>query len=227
MDFSQLISPPPPPPPPLPSTRRVFFSFHFQNDIWRANQVRQSWRFNKTRLQSCRYSNDDLGFRDASIWEKAKGEGVSSMKRLIHTRLKNTSVTCILAGSETYSRRWVRYEIAKSVARGNALLVVYINELKIPNGSTSRAGPNPLNHIGVYMDSSNNWIHFAERESVSKGWKHYEDHRSRVTLWKGWTRPLSTSPAPLTSCVRTYSYISDNGKDNFVNWVHRAANSLK
>ena len=23
--------------------RRVFFSFHYKNDVWRANQVRNSW----------------------------------------------------------------------------------------------------------------------------------------------------------------------------------------
>ena len=91
MAFSNVI------PSSQPRTRRVFFSFHFQNDIWRVNQVRQSWRYNNPNSQLCRYSNDDLGFRDASIWERAKREGVLSMKRLIDARIKNTSVTCILA----------------------------------------------------------------------------------------------------------------------------------
>ena len=220
MAFSNVI------PSSQPRTRRVFFSFHFQNDIWRVNQVRQSWRYNNPNSQLCRYSNDDLGFRDASIWERAKREGVLSMKRLIDARIKNTSVTCILAGSETYARRWVRYEIVKSVINGNALLVVYINELKDSNGFISQAGPNPLNLIGVYRGNSNGAIYFAERASENHNWQCYNDYSSSITLRKGWTNPTSANVIPLVQSASTYFYNSHNGKDNFARWVHLAANSL-
>ncbi len=44
--------------------RRVFFSFHYQNDIWRVNQVRDSGEFKSV-------EGTDT-FYDSSLWEEAK-----------------------------------------------------------------------------------------------------------------------------------------------------------
>jgi MTH538 TIR-like domain (DUF1863) len=44
--------------------RRVFFSFHYERDIWRASIVRNSWVTKPDRQAA--------GFFDASIWEEAK-----------------------------------------------------------------------------------------------------------------------------------------------------------
>ena len=95
-----------------PRKRRVFFSFHHKQDIWRVNQIRNSWRY---RHESEREAE---GFYDGSIWERSKGEGDESLKALIREGIKNTSVTCVLAGTYTYQRRWVRYEIARSIVTG-------------------------------------------------------------------------------------------------------------
>ena len=46
--------------------RRVFFSFHYERDIWRVNVVRNSW-LTKGR--------EAAGFWDASLWEEAKKKG--------------------------------------------------------------------------------------------------------------------------------------------------------
>lgn len=97
--------------------RRVFFSFHYQNDIIRANQVRNSWRFQK---EDRRIAG---GFFDGSIWEKSQRTGPESLKTLIREGIKNTSVTAVLVGQETWSRRWVRYEIARSVVKGKVFLL--------------------------------------------------------------------------------------------------------
>jgi len=43
--------------------RRVFFSFHYERDIWRANIVRNSWVTKPDR--------EAAGFVDATVWEKA------------------------------------------------------------------------------------------------------------------------------------------------------------
>ena len=43
--------------------RRVFFSFHYERDIWRANVVRNSW---------VTQDREAAGFWDASLWEEAK-----------------------------------------------------------------------------------------------------------------------------------------------------------
>lgn len=86
--------------------RRVFFSFHYQDVIdFRANVVRNHWLTKPDR--------EAAGFFDASIWEDAKKTGSIVLKRLINKEVQNTSVTVVLIGSNTYARRWVRYEIIK------------------------------------------------------------------------------------------------------------------
>jgi hypothetical protein len=115
--------------------RRVFFSFHYERDIWRANVVRNCW-VTKDR--------EAAGFFDASLWEEAKKKGDGEIKKLIDSALKNTTVTAVLIGKETASRTYVKYEIDKSIERGNGLLGVRIEKIKNKDGSTDEAGSNPL-----------------------------------------------------------------------------------
>jgi hypothetical protein len=86
--------------------RRVYFGFDYEDVAdFRANVVRNHWRTKEHR--------DAAGFFDASLWERTVSQGDLAVKRLINRGLQGTSVTCILVGSETYSRSWVRYEILK------------------------------------------------------------------------------------------------------------------
>jgi hypothetical protein len=58
--------------------------------------------------------------------------------------LFGTTVTAVLIGSQTASRRWVKYEINQSLARGNGLFGIYIHNIKDQNGGTDSKGSNPL-----------------------------------------------------------------------------------
>ena len=75
------------------------------------------------------------GFFDASLWEDAKKTSDLAIKRLINGGLDNTSVTCVLIGSQTFNRRWVRYEIIRSIEKGNKILGIHINGFKDKNGT--------------------------------------------------------------------------------------------
>lgn len=121
--------------------RRVFFSFHYQRDIFRVNQVRNSW--------IVRPGDENANFWDQSLWEKAKLKGDAEIKKLIDRGLVNSSVTAVLIGAETYGRRWVEYEIIESWNRGNRLLGIYIHNLRSINGYTDIQGQNPFNRIEV------------------------------------------------------------------------------
>ena len=165
-----------------PQKRRVFFSFHYQNDVWRANQVRNSWRYQHEQQREAE------GFFDGSMWESSKRTGPDSLKSLIREGMKNTSVTCILAGEQTYARRWVRYEIARSIVKGNGLLVVKIHNLKNQSQYISSPGPNPLNFMGTYLVGDGR-ILLAEKTNGK--WVRYEDHTQAVTLPSSWRRPTS------------------------------------
>lgn len=114
--------------------RKVFFSFHYERDIWRTNVVRNSGIVEGTAA---------AGFHDASLWEEAKKKGDAEVKKLIDKGLVGTSVTVVLIGAETASRKFVDYEIDQSIARGNGLLGIYISGIKDQNGITDVQGPAP------------------------------------------------------------------------------------
>ena len=61
-----------------------------------------------------------------------------------------TSAVCVLVGSETWLRRWVRYEIARAVIDELGLLAVHINSIRHHQRLTTDAlGPNPLEYMAV------------------------------------------------------------------------------
>jgi len=122
--------------------RRVFFSFHYQRDLWRANIVRNSPTVEGTSA---------AGFSDASLWEEAKRKGDEAIKRLIDNGLSGTTVTVVLIGAETATRKYVTYEIEQSIKRGNGLLGVRIHGLKDKNGNTDSWGsvPTALSNAGA------------------------------------------------------------------------------
>src|SRR5689334_12207424 len=127
--------------------KRVYFAFHYQDVIdFRANVVRNHWVTKEHR--------DAAGFFDASLWEEAEAEGDLAIKRLINAGLQGTTVTCVLIGSRTFARPWVRYELLKSFKRGNDLLAVHINSITGKNRQTKPSGPDPLTYLGVTFSDS-------------------------------------------------------------------------
>ena len=100
--------------------RRVFFSFHYQRDVWRVNQSRSI-----PNVTGCAAA----GFEDASLWEEAKKKGEATIKKMIDDALHNTSVTVVFIGNQTAKRQYIRYEIEQSIARGNGVVGVQINHL--------------------------------------------------------------------------------------------------
>jgi hypothetical protein len=130
--------------------RRVFFSFHYERDIWRVSQVRNSW-VTKPNIE-------EAGYIDKAGWESIEKEGEDAIKRWIANQLDGTSVTVVLIGKETSTRDWVRYEIRKSYERKNGLLGVYIHNLKDSEGKTDVQGNNHFGEIG--KDDKGNPIYF-------------------------------------------------------------------
>ncbi|SEO74943.1 MTH538 TIR-like domain [Halorientalis persicus] len=121
--------------------RRVFFSFHFDRDHWRANQVRNSWLTQDDR--------ESAGYIDAADWESLKRQGDDAIKRWINDQMKGTSVTAVLIGKETYDRDWVEYEIKKSWRDGNGIVGIRIHNLEDESGYTDSRGKNPLSKIYI------------------------------------------------------------------------------
>jgi len=123
--------------------RRVFFSFHYERDVWRAGQVRNSW-VTKDR--------EAAGFWDAASWEEIKKKGEESIKKWIDKQLEGTSVTAVLIGAETSGREYVDYEIEQSHKKGNGLLGIYIHNIKDNKLNTDVKGNNPFDHWYITVD---------------------------------------------------------------------------
>lgn len=189
--------------------KKVFFSFHYQDVIdFRANTVRKHGSF--------KLSSKEAGYYDSSIWESTKKEGDIALKRLINKGLKNTSNTCVLIGTKTYERPWVRYEIFKSFLTGNHLLGVHINGIKCKNQKTKNLGKNPFNYVGFYAKDkdtldlveykSNKWYYYKKIESKSSFT--YKNHGLSI----GNTHKLS-------KFYSAYKWYEDDGFNNFANWL--------
>lgn len=114
--------------------RRVFFSFHYQRDIWRINQIR-----NIPNVTGCAAA----GFQDASLWEEARKKGDEAIKKLIDDGLYNTSVTVVFIGEKTSGRKYINYEIEQSIKRGNGIIGVQIHHLKDKDGKVDSVGAIP------------------------------------------------------------------------------------
>lgn len=121
--------------------RRVFFSFHYERDIWRAQQVRKSWVTQANRAAA--------GFFDGSLDEAAKAKDEVRLKTAIRRGLRGTTCTVVLIGAKTSQRSYVLFEIAESRARGNALLGVRIHQLKDRGQRTDARGGNPFTRVAA------------------------------------------------------------------------------
>lgn len=133
--------------------RRAFFSFHYKNDVWRANIVRNSW-----------VTKDDkeaAGFIDAAAFEEVEKGGDAAIKKWIGEQLVGTSVTVVLIGTETSSRDYVKYELEKSWEKGNGILGIYIHQIKNKDSKTSTKGSNSFGPIFTSPDDDKKY--FFER----------------------------------------------------------------
>ncbi len=118
--------------------RKLFFSFHFQRDAWRAGQIRNS---------DLIPNEDEYGFIDSVDWEEVKRKGDKEIERWINSQLEHTSVTVVLIGAETADRYWVDFELRQSWERGNALVGIWIHNVKDSNCETDIKGENPLDSL--------------------------------------------------------------------------------
>lgn len=108
------------------TTRRpqVFYSFHFDNDVFRVQQIR------------------NIGVIDSSEpvskneWEQAR-RTPGGIKRWIDNEMMYKTCVVVLIGSETYRRPWVQYEIERGWNSGKGVIGINIHNLKDPRTANS------------------------------------------------------------------------------------------
>jgi hypothetical protein len=187
--------------------KRVYFAFHYQ-DV-------KDFRANVVRKHNFAGGVESAGYYDHSIWEEARNTSPSALKHLINAELENTSVTAILIGSDTWARRWVRYEIFKSLKRGNRVIGIHINSIKGKDERTKPLGPNPFNNLSLEFSEDGTLV--KPTEWKNGGWYYYTDLDPYA---------LSQQPHPnrgkdirLTHWCPVYDWVEDDGYENFSSWI--------
>ena len=85
--------------------RRVFYSFHYQLDNWRAAMVRNIGSIEGNSPAS---DND---------WETVTKGGDAAIKRWIADEMNYRTCAVVLVGSNTANRKWINYENHKILER--------------------------------------------------------------------------------------------------------------
>jgi hypothetical protein len=199
--------------------RKVYFSFHF-DDIMRVNNVRQAWKIDHPDAPTIR------SFYDSSLWESRQLESSECLKRLIREGVEHTSAICVLVGSQTWARPWVRYEIARAVIDGRGLLAVHLNNIR--HHVTKRPDPlgkNPLAYMAVGKVQPILWMppQYYLFERTLEGWVRYRAHTAAVNLPSYLTDPAAGRVSLLSGGTAVYDYVNQGGHSNIGAWIDRAA----
>ena len=115
--------------------RKVFFSFHYDPDKWRASQVR-----NMGALEGNVPCSDNA-------WEAVKKGGEAGIKKWITGQPSGRSCAVVLVGADTASRKWVIYEIQEAWNANKGVVGVRIHNLKDQQGNHSAKGANPFDQL--------------------------------------------------------------------------------
>lgn len=101
--------------------RKIFYSFHFDNDVMRVQMVRN---------MGIVEGNTPVA---PNTWEEVKKKGDSAIEKWIDENMKGKSCLIVLIGTDTHKRPWVQYEIKKAWKDGKGILGIHVNNLKCPN----------------------------------------------------------------------------------------------
>lgn len=119
----------------MATKRQIFYSFHYEKDVFRVQQIR-----NMGALED----NQPVSHNE---WEAVKRGGDKAIEKWIDDNMKSRSCVVVLIGEDTYKRPWVKYEIKKAWEDGKGLLGIHIDNLKDPKTGTCSKGTNPFNQF--------------------------------------------------------------------------------
>jgi hypothetical protein len=115
--------------------KKVFFSFHYDRDAWRVQQV-----INMGALE-------EQAILNAQKWEEVKRQGNAAIEKWIADQMAYKSAAVVLVGRETADRPWVKHEIAYAWDHRKPLVGIRIHGLANKEGKTDSAGGNPFSKV--------------------------------------------------------------------------------
>lgn len=118
-------------------TQPVFFSFQYDPDNWRVQQVMNMGAVSGGSAFS------------PQEWEAVRYKTDAAIEKWIHEQMNYTKAVIVLVGATTSQSRWVKYEITKAWNDKRPLLGVRIHGLRDRNGDTASCGANPFASISL------------------------------------------------------------------------------
>jgi hypothetical protein len=122
--------------------RKVFFSFQYKPDNWRASQVRNIGTIEGNQAIS---DND---------WEEVTKGGDPAIEDWIAGQLSGKSCAVVLIGSDTAGRKWINYEISEAWNGNKGVVGIYVHNLKDADEKQSSKGSNPFAYITMKRDQA-------------------------------------------------------------------------
>ena len=115
----------------------VFFSFHYDRDAWRVQQILQMGAVEGQQILN------------AQDWEAVKRQGDQAIKNWVAGQMAYKTAVVVLVGAQTANRPWVRYEIAYAWDNKKPLVGVRIHGLADRSGRTDSAGADPFAAVSL------------------------------------------------------------------------------
>lgn len=115
--------------------RKVFFSFHYNADNWRASKIR-----NIGAIEGNQLATDNE-------WERITTGGDAAIQSWIDNQMIGRSCAIVLIGSQTAKRKWIDYEIKKAWRDHKGVLGIYIHNITDRDNRQCTKGINPFQHF--------------------------------------------------------------------------------
>ncbi|MDR0506344.1 MAG: TIR domain-containing protein [Dysgonamonadaceae bacterium] len=117
--------------------RKVFTSFHYVPDNWRASQIRNMGKIEGNTVCS------------TNQWEEVTKAGAKAIEKWIDDNMYGKSCVIVFVGENTAGRKWIKHEIKKAWEENRGLFGIYIHNLKDSSGNQANKGRNPFEDFTV------------------------------------------------------------------------------
>lgn len=150
--------------------RKVFTSFHYIPDNWRASQIRNMGKLEGNSVAS------------TNKWEEVSRGGSSAIEKWIDDNMSGKSCVIVFVGENTAGRKWIKYEINKAWEEHRGIFGIYVHNLKDSTGNQANKGSNPFDayKIGDELMSS---IVKCYNPPFSTGTNVYDYVKNNIESW--------------------------------------------
>ena len=117
--------------------KKVFTSFHYKPDNWRASQIRNIGKIEGNSIAT------------TNKWEEVTNGGDDAIKKWINDNMFGKSCVIVFVGEKTAGRKWIKYEIKKAWEDKRGIFGVHAHNLKDKDGNQCNKGSNPFDDFTI------------------------------------------------------------------------------